>query len=369
MTAHSPISRPEGQLLGRADIKNWDQQLKIAKRSKLLWALGTHGFLFVISLPVFIMFLWLLITAFAPVSTSAQSIDEVLILAVAFAIGAIVILLWLLPQIQHVGLQLLSAGLVIGAAILIVVFASPFTFTFENFAPLWDRTALIRAREGGYGAELFPSIWQAMANSALIAILSACLVVFIATTTGYYLSRYAFKGRKYAVSLFLLLHAFPIMTLLVPIFLMLNFIGLVDTKLAVILVIAALELPFAVFVMKSFFDAVPWSVEMSAMTDGASRAGAFLHILLPQVKGGMMATGFFAFLRGWEEYIFAQSLIYSHDNWTMSQFVFFAADDFAGRIDYGIVFAVGTIYLIPSIALYFFASRHIDRISLGGTKG
>lgn len=369
MTLTATISETTAGSVPQNRVKNWDRQVRKAERSKLVWTLGTHGLLFLISLPIFVLFLWLLITAFAPVSVSPQAIDQALVIGVLCFMVAIAVLLVLLPKLPTIyGRVAAGAGLLIASCGLLVLF-SPFAFTFENFAPLWDRTALIGAREGGYGAELFPSIWQAITNSAIIAILSALAVTAIATSTGYYLSRYAFKGRQYAVSLFLLLHAFPIMTLLVPIFLTLNFIGLVDTKLAVILVIAALELPFAVFVMKSFFDAVPWSVEMSAMADGASRIGAFFHILLPQVKGGMMAVGFFAFLRGWEEYIFARSLIYTHDNWTMSQFVFFAADEFAGRIDYGIVFAVGSIYLIPSVLLYFLASRHIDRISLGGTKG
>ena len=74
----------------------------------------------------------------------------------------------------------------------------------------------------------------------------------------------------------LVLHAFPVLTLIVPMFLMLYWIGLLDTLSGVILVLVAFELPFAIFIMKGFFDAVPWDIEMSALTDGASRRQAFV---------------------------------------------------------------------------------------------
>ena len=75
----------------------------------------------------------------------------------------------------------------------------------------------------------------------------------------------------------LVLHAFPVLTLIVPMFLMLYWIGLLDTLSGVILVLVAFELPFAIFIMKGFFDAVPWDIEMSALTDGASRRQAFVQ--------------------------------------------------------------------------------------------
>ena len=112
------------------------------------------------------------------------------------------------------------------------------------------------------------------------------LVVTVSTLAGYYLSRFEFPGRAGYLQGLLVLHAFPAMTLIIPIFLMMYWIGLLDTLTGVILVIAALELPFAIFVMKGFFDAVPWDIEMSAMTDGASRRQAFCMVVLPQVQVG-----------------------------------------------------------------------------------
>ena len=99
------------------------------------------------------------------------------------------------------------------------------------------------------------------------------------------MSRFAFAGRAGFLQALLVLHAFPAMTLIIPIFLLMHWTGMLDTITGVILVICTLELPFAIFIMKGFFDAVPWDIEMSAMTDGASRRQAFFRVVLPAGEG------------------------------------------------------------------------------------
>lgn len=346
---------------------SWEPVLRRARREALLWRVGLHAWLAVLTLPILLGFAWMAIYAFTPAAAKAASAIDGVLTATVFAAVAVIVSAMLrraYPR-RATAATLLTVGFALAAFIAV----RHESLSVDNFALLWDRGALIRSRSPGLGGDLFPSIWQAASNSVLLATFSALAVVITATCAGYIISRHSFPGRGQIFSLLLLLHAFPVVTLLVPIFLQMNALGLTDSLFAVLLVICALELPFAVFAMKTFFDAVPWSIEMSAMADGASRTGAFFRILLPQVKGGMLAVGFFAFLRGWDEYIFVQSLIYSKDNWTMSQFIFFASDDFAGTIDYGIVFAAGLIYLLPAVALYIMASRHVDRVSLGGTKG
>jgi inositol-phosphate transport system permease protein len=202
----------------------------------------------------------------------------------------------------------------------------------------------------------------------MIAGAQMSLVVAISTLAGYYLSRFGFAGRAVFLQGLLVLHAFPGMTLIIPIFLMLYWIGLQDALLGVILVITALELPFAIFVMKGFFDAVPWEIEMSAMTDGASRRQAFLHVVLPQVKVGMLAIAIFAFLRGWEEYVFVRTLLVAKENWTMSLYLFWTITDMMG-VDYALVSAVGVFYVLPSVVLYLLTQRYLTQMTFGGIKG
>ena len=175
-------------------------------------------------------------------------------------------------------------------------------------------------------------------------------------------------GRATFLQALLVLHAFPALTLIIPIFLLMYWIGLLDTLTGVILVITTLELPFAVFIMKGFFDAVPWDIEMSALVDGASRRQAFFKVVLPQVKVGLLAVGVFAFIRGWEEYVFVRTLLFDKQNWTMSLYIFWVSEDIMG-VDYGVVAAVGVFYVVPSILLYVFCQKYLVQMSLGGIKG
>ena len=166
----------------------------------------------------------------------------------------------------------------------------------------------------------------------------------------------------------LVLHAFPVLTLIIPLFLILNKIHLLDSLTGVILVLVGFELPFAIFIMKGFFDSVPWDIEMSAMADGASRRQAFLRIVLPRVGNGLIAISVFSFIRGWEEYIFVFTFLIRSTNWTMSLYMFFVRDDLMG-VDYGIVAAVGAFYLLPSLILYMAAQKYLTQMSVGGVKG
>jgi inositol-phosphate transport system permease protein len=135
-----------------------------------------------------------------------------------------------------------------------------------------------------------------------------------------------------------------------------------------VLVLVALELPFAVFIMKGFFDAVPWDIEMSALADGATRRQAFVRVVLPQVRNGLLAISVFTFIRGWEEYIFVFTFLIRNTNWTMSLYMFWVRDDVMG-VDYGVVSAVGVFYLVPSLLLYVAAQKFLMQMSIGGVKG
>ena len=158
---------------------------------------------------------------------------------------------------------------------------------FGNFIFLVepDFASVVRSRVGEVnGAVQFPNVWHAFGNSILIAGAQTVIVVTVASLAAYYLSRFQFPGRAAMLRALLVLHAFPVLTLIVPMFLMLYWIGLLDTLSGVILVLVAFELPFAIFIMKGFFDAVPWDIEMSALADGASRRQAFVYVVLPQVQ-------------------------------------------------------------------------------------
>jgi inositol-phosphate transport system permease protein len=317
------------------------------------------------ALPVLVPYLWLVTVAFSG-RTGATTFVLWRTLAVALpalALASIVGLVIDDARRRRRGFLLIAA-----VTALILAFVAGPHLHLHNWRFLWNpdvADAMLGA--SGVGGK-FPSVWTAFFNSLVLAGMQMALVVAVATLAGYYISRFAFSGRAVFLQGLLVLHAFPAMTLIIPIFLMMYWIGLQDTIAGVILVTAALELPFAIFVMKGFFDAVPWDIEMSALTDGASRRQAFFHVVLPQVKVGMLAIAIFAFIRGWEEYVFVRTLLVAKENWTMSLYLFWTITDVMG-VDYALVSAVGVFYVLPSVVLYLLTQRYLTQMTFGGIKG
>jgi inositol-phosphate transport system permease protein len=340
----------------------------LAARARLRRRLST-GFLYVAmalgALPVLVPYLWLVTIAFSG-RTGASTLVLWRTLAVILPALVLASLVGIVITDQRRRRQaLLVVG---GAALLLLAIVTGPYLHLHNWRFLWNPDVADALKGASGVGTKFPSVWSAFFNSLAIAGAQMALVVVVSTLAGYYISRFAFSGRPLFLQGLLVLHAFPAMTLIIPIFLMMYWVGLQDTLLGVVLVITALELPFAIFVMKGFFDAVPWEIEMSAMTDGASRRQAFLHVVLPQVKVGMLAIAIFAFLRGWEEYVFVRTLLVAKENWTMSLYLFWTITDVMG-VDYALVSAVGVFYVLPSVVLYTFTQKYLTQMTIGGIKG
>ena len=348
---------------------DWDRLAARARALRRTKAVVLYAFLIAVSLPIILPYFWLVTIAFSAKTGVAET--AVLWRSMAVAVPT-VIALWLVAALAHSRRQIwIGAAAVIAiAAIAFAVLIGP-DLHAGNFIFLWepDFASVVRSRIGEVkGAVQFPNVWHAFGNSVLIAGTQTAVVVTVASLAAYYLSRFQFPGRSAMLRSLLVLHAFPVMTLIVPMFLMLYWIGLLDTLAGVILVLVAFELPFAIFIMKGFFDAVPWDIEMSALTDGASRRQAFLSVVLPQVRNGILAIAVFTFIRGWEEYIFVFTFLVRNTNWTMSLYMYWVRDDVMG-VDYGVVSAVGVFYLVPSLILYVAAQRYLMQMSIGGVKG
>ncbi len=352
----------EPMAVGATDWTELAARARTRRRTKeiLLYAFMAIG-----SLPILVPYLWLFTVAFSG-RTGASSF----VLWRTLAVLLPALFLWSLLRLgpwrgRMLWISEVALGLVTIA--LLAVLTGP-SLHLDNWRFLWNPDIADTLKgASGTGAK-FPSVWTAFGNSLFLATVQMLIVVSIATLAGYYLSRFDFAGRTSYLKGLLVLHAFPAMTLIIPIFLMTYWIGLLDTLTGVILVIAALELPFAIFVMKGFFDAVPWDIEMSAMTDGASRRQAFWMVVLPQVRIGMLAIAIFAFLRGWEEYVFVRTLLLSKSNWTMSLYLFWMRDDVMGT-DYAMVSAMGVFYVLPSVLLYTFMQKYLTQMTIGGIKG
>ena len=221
------------------------------------------------------------------------------------------------------------------------------------------------------------SIWQITLNSLVIAISMTIIVLIVSSMAGYALSRMSFRGRKAFLSFTLVLHGFPAVTLLIPIFFVIANLGRIpligeligfNRPVGIALVMVAFELPLGVWLMKGFFDNIPWDIERSALIDGASRWRTYWEILLPQIRPGLLALGIFAFLSGWNAFLIPQT--YSTGAGTVNLPVFLSQlIDETAPVNWNQVAAVGLFQLIPVFVLFIFAQEYLLNIYAGGTKG
>jgi inositol-phosphate transport system permease protein len=348
---------------------DWGALAVRARTRRQAKAGALYAFLIAVSVPIILPYFWLVTIAFSARTGVADT--AVLWRSMLVVVPAVIgfwLAVMLAPNRREAWLGV--AGIALAAVVAFALLVGR-DLHLQNFIFLVepDFASVVRSRVGEVrGAVQFPNVWHAFGNSMLIACTQTVVVVTVASLASYYLSRFQFPGRASMLRALLVLHAFPVLTLIVPMFLMLYWIGLLDTLLGVILVLVAFELPFAIFIMKGFFDAVPWDIEMSALADGASRRQAFVYVVLPQVRNGILAISVFTFIRGWEEYIFVFTFLIRNTNWTMSLYMYFVRDDVMG-VDYGVVSAVAVFYLVPSLVLYLFAQRYLMQMSIGGVKG
>jgi inositol-phosphate transport system permease protein len=232
----------------------------------------------------------------------------------------------------------------------------PNEFTTEHWRFLWETLP-------GH-----PSIWLATFNTFVFATATTVIVLAISSTAGYAISRLNVPFRAFFLAGIMVLHAFPTVTLIIAIFLILQMVGLFNTLIGVILVKASLELPFGIWIMKGFYDTVPWEIEMAGIQDGASRLTVWRKLVLPQVRPAIVALGIFSFLAGWSEFILP--LVLAPDNKVQVLSVYLAAliaDD--NNFDMALFKSVGVFYVMPVIILFLFFQRKLMSIYGGGTKG
>src|SRR5256886_5615398 len=200
----------------------------------------------------------------------------------------------------------------------------------RNWRFLWEAI-------GGRPPAIVPLV-----NSLIFASVVAAVELVVCSMAAYAISRMSFPGRRIYLGLVLVLHAFPAIALIIAIFYILRLLGLFDTLTGVILVKASLDLPLGIWLMKGFFDALPWEIEMAALVDGMSRWTLFWRVALPLVRPGILALGTFSLLSAWGEFILPFTLIVSTRNWTLALYL----QSFIGEAftDYRIAAAVGLVY-------------------------
>jgi multiple sugar transport system permease protein len=205
-------------------------------------------------------------------------------------------------------------------------------------------------------------------NSLIVAGSTAIVVTILASLSGYALSRFTFRAKYWIVALMLLTQMFPLVMLVAPIFKMLSPLGLTNSLTGLVVVYTAFNVPFATFLMQSFFDGIPKDLEEAAMIDGASRFVAFRHIILPLTLPGLAATLGFVFTAAWSELLFALMLISGNDSATFPVGLLTFVSKFS--VDFGQMMAAGVLALIPACLFFLLIQRYlVQGLTAGAVKG
>ncbi|MDO5894261.1 MULTISPECIES: carbohydrate ABC transporter permease [unclassified Agrobacterium] len=205
-------------------------------------------------------------------------------------------------------------------------------------------------------------------NSLIVAGSTAVVVTILASLSGYALSRFDFKAKYWIVGLMLLTQMFPLVMLVAPIFKMLSPLGLTNSLTGLVVVYTAFNVPFATFLMQSFFDGIPKDLEEAAMIDGASRFVAFRQIILPLTLPGVAATLGFVFTAAWSELLFALMLISGNDAATFPVGLLTFVSKFS--VDFGQMMAAGVLALIPACVFFLLIQRYlVQGLTAGAVKG
>lgn len=211
----------------------------------------------------------------------------------------------------------------------------------------------------------FPQFFR---NSLIVAGSTAVVVTAVASLSGYALSRFSFRAKYWIVALMLLTQMFPLVMLVAPIFRLLSPLGLTNSLTGLIIVYSAFNVPFATFLMQSFFDGIPQELEESAMIDGASRFRAACQIILPLTLPGIGATLGFVFTAAWSELLFALMLISGDAAATFPVGLLTFVSKFS--VDFGQMMAAGVLALIPACLFFLLIQRHLVRgLTAGAVKG
>lgn len=207
-----------------------------------------------------------------------------------------------------------------------------------------------------------------MKNSALIAVSTTIFSVFLSATAAYALSRYKFVGHKFTMYMFLVTQMFPGALLLIPLYNLMNSFGLLNSHIGLILAYSTVAVPYSTWMLKGFFDTIPYELEEAARVDGLSQFGTFYRIVLPLSLPGISVTAFFSFITAWNEFMVALTFMNSEEMYTLpiglQQFV----NQF--NTDWHLMAAGAVIITIPVLIFFMFAQKYlVSGLTAGGTKG
>jgi multiple sugar transport system permease protein len=209
-------------------------------------------------------------------------------------------------------------------------------------------------------------IWVYLGNSLFVSLLTVLLTLVVSLLGGYAFARFSFPGKNLLFLTTLAILMVPYATLLIPLYVILNSVGLSNSLVGVAIVLTMFQLPFAMFMMRISVESVPRELDEAAMVDGCSAFGALWRVLLPAVKPGLITVGLFAFLAAWNDFMAPLILITDTNKMTLPLAVANLRVQVQGVIDYGATEAGVVVLALPCIILFLVLQRHYVRGFMSG---
>ena len=205
-------------------------------------------------------------------------------------------------------------------------------------------------------------------NSTLIAVVVTLTGVALASTAGYGFSRFRFVGKKLGLLSLLVTQMFPATMLLLPMYIMLVKLHLINTYLGIIIMYSATALPFCIWQMKGYYDTIPMSLEEAGRIDGCNQFQTFYKIIFPLAAPALVITALFSFMSAWTEYVVAAQILQDTDLWTLP----LGLKSFEANMgsEWGLYGAASVIVMIPVVLLFLSLSKWlVSGLTMGSVKG
>ncbi len=207
-----------------------------------------------------------------------------------------------------------------------------------------------------------------MKNSFLVSFVVTLTGVVLASTSGYALSRFNFMGRRAVLSSLLMTQMFPATMLLLPFFILLAKLKLINSYLGLIIIYSSTALPFCIWQMKGYYDTIPAALEEAARMDGCSRFSAFIKVILPVSAPALVITALFSFMASWSEYVVAAIVLQDPGLYTLP----LGLKSFQASLStqWGLYAAGAVVVSIPVMILFISLSRFlVSGLTVGSVKG
>jgi multiple sugar transport system permease protein len=228
----------------------------------------------------------------------------------------------------------------------------PSRITFDHYVKIWTQSD-------------YPTL---VFNSLVVTAITVGICLVAGTIAAYSFSRFNYPGRTQLMLGYLVVRMFPAVLMIIPLFVVMRSVNLLDTKVGLALAYTSFLLPLFVWMMKGFFDAAPKELESAARIDGSTRFGAMVRIVVPIARNGLVATGVFVAIAAWNEFLFALMLTTSQGARTWPVGLQLMVGEF--QLPWGMLAAGGMISIAPVVVLFAVVQRvMVAGITAGAVKG